>query len=55
LSAPAWLLRGGWEALIKFVASLTIADDLASASAGDPRTSTLLAELLGDGGITLGK
>src|SRR5581483_9365348 len=51
----AWLLRDVWEALIKFITSLAIADHLASAPGDDARTSPLLAELLRDGALTLGK
>jgi tetratricopeptide (TPR) repeat protein len=47
-----WLLRDVWEALIKFLAGLAVADHLAVAPS-DPRTSALLADLL-SGGITVG-
>jgi tetratricopeptide (TPR) repeat protein len=50
----AWQLRDLWEALIKFLASLAVADHLASAPADDPRTSRLLADLLADRGLGVG-
>jgi hypothetical protein len=50
----AWQLRDVWESLIKFFAGLAVADHLASAPADDPRTSPLLADLLSDGGLSVG-
>src|SRR5207244_6323880 len=50
----AWQLRDVWEGLIKFLATLTVADHLASAAAEDPRSSPLLALLLKARGLSLG-
>jgi hypothetical protein len=50
----AWQLRDVWEGLIKFLATLAVADHLACAPTDDPRTGRLLADLLGDGGLSVG-
>src|SRR5437867_5958435 len=43
----AWQLRDAWEALIKFLGTLAVADHLVSVPVEEPRTSKLLARLLG--------
>jgi tetratricopeptide (TPR) repeat protein len=50
----AWQLKDVWEALLKFLASLAVADHLATAPAEDPRTRKLLDQLLKKGGLTDG-
>src|SRR5215472_6311366 len=50
----AWQLRDVWEGLIKFLATLAVADHLAASPAEDPRISPLLALLLNDRGLSLG-
>jgi tetratricopeptide (TPR) repeat protein len=50
----AWQLKDAWEALLKFLATLAVADHLAAAPAEDPRTRRLLDQLLKKGGLTDG-
>ena len=50
----AWQLKDVWEGLLKFLATLAVADHLAAAPAGDPRTRKLLDQLLKKGGLTDG-
>jgi tetratricopeptide (TPR) repeat protein len=50
----AWQIRDVWESLLKFLASLAVADHMASAPADDPRTNTLLKQLLKKDGLTNG-
>src|SRR4051812_14244565 len=50
----AWQLRDVWEGLIKFLATLAVADHLASPAPEDCRTGPLLAVLLNDRGLSLG-
>ena len=50
----AWQLRDVWEGLIKFLATLALADQLATAADDDPRTSKLLALLLKPQGLSMG-
>src|SRR5260370_35702730 len=50
----AWQLRDVWEGLLKFLASLAVADHLATAPADDPRTNALLKQLLKKDGLTNG-
>src|SRR5438309_11950794 len=50
----AWQLRDVWEGLIKFLATLAVADHLAAAPPEDPQTCGLLAVLLNDRGLSLG-
>jgi hypothetical protein len=50
----AWQLRDIWEGLLKFLATLAVADHLAAAAASDPRTSALLKQLLKKDGLTNG-
>src|ERR1700730_6962077 len=42
----AWQIRDVWEGLLKFLATLAVADHLASAPEDDPRTQALLKQLL---------
>src|SRR5712692_10310243 len=49
----AWKLRDVWEGLIKFLATLAVADHLASAPVEDPRTPKVLAQLLNPRGLSL--
>jgi hypothetical protein len=50
----AWQLKDVWEGLLKFVATLAVADHMATAPAEDPRTRKLLDQLLKKGGLTDG-
>src|SRR5437016_10710425 len=50
----AWQLKDVWEGLLKFLATLAVADHLATAPDGDPRTRKLLDQLLKKGGLTDG-
>src|SRR5438270_9017744 len=50
----AWQLKDVWEALLKFLASLAVADHLADAPPDDPRSRKLLDQLLKKGGLTDG-
>jgi hypothetical protein len=50
----AWQLRDVWEGLIKFLATLAVADHLAAAAAEDLHTGPLLALLLKARGLSLG-
>src|SRR5207253_1813210 len=50
----AWQLKDVWEGLLKFLATLAVADHMASAQAEDPRTRKLLDQLLKKGGLTDG-
>src|SRR5215831_17141931 len=50
----AWQLKDVWEGLLKFLATLVVADHMASASAEDPRTKPLLKLLLKKTGLTDG-
>src|ERR1700751_6092643 len=50
----AWQLKDVWEGLLKFLATLAVADHLATAPAGDPRTRKLLDQLLKKDGLTDG-
>ncbi len=50
----AWQLRDVWEGLLKFLATLAVADHMATAPAEDPRTNTLLKQLLKKDGLTNG-
>ena len=50
----AWQLRDVWEGLLKFLATLAVADHLATAPADDPRSKTLLNKLLRKDGLTNG-
>ena len=47
-------LRDVWEGLLKFLATLAVADHLATALAEDPRTKALLKQLLKKDGLTNG-
>jgi len=48
-----WQVRDAWEGLLKFLATLAVADHLAAAPPEDPRTGRLLAKLLKANGLTL--
>jgi hypothetical protein len=50
----AWQIRDVWEGLLKFMATLAIADHLATAPAEDARARTLLKQLLKKEGLTNG-
>jgi hypothetical protein len=50
----AWQLRDVWEGLLKFLATLAVADHLALAPADDQRTKKLLSQLLKKDGLTNG-
>jgi tetratricopeptide (TPR) repeat protein len=50
----AWQLRDVWEGLLKFLATLAVADHLATAPAEDPRTKKLLVQLLKKDGLANG-
>src|SRR5438093_10549281 len=50
----AWQLRDVWEGLLKFLATLGVADHLAAAAVDDPRSSKMLALLLKPQGLSLG-
>jgi tetratricopeptide (TPR) repeat protein len=50
----AWQLKDVWEGLLKFLATLAVADHMATAPAEDPRTKPLLVQLLKKGGLTDG-
>lgn len=50
----AWQLKDVWEGLLKFLATLVVADHMATAPADDPRTRKLLDQLLKKGGLTDG-
>jgi tetratricopeptide (TPR) repeat protein len=50
----AWQLRDVWEGLLKFLASLAVSDHMFTAPADEPRTNTLLKQLLKKDGLTNG-
>jgi tetratricopeptide (TPR) repeat protein len=50
----AWQLKDVWEGLLKFLATLAVADHMATAPSDDPRTRKLLDQLLKKGGLTDG-
>jgi tetratricopeptide (TPR) repeat protein len=50
----AWQLRDVWEGLLKFLATLAVADHLAAVPADDQRTKKLLSQLLKKDGLTNG-
>jgi tetratricopeptide (TPR) repeat protein len=50
----AWQLRDVWEGLLKFLATLTVADHLAAVPTDDPRTKKLLGQLLKKEGLSNG-
>ncbi len=50
-----WQFRDVWEGLLKFLATLAVADHLTAAPAEDARTGKLLAKLLKPNGLTLGE
>jgi hypothetical protein len=50
----AWQIKDVWEALLKFLATLAVADHMTSAPADDPRTRKLLDQLLKKPGLTDG-
>src|SRR5437879_12137124 len=50
----AWQLRDVWEGLLKFLASLAVADHFAAGPADDQRTKKLLNQLLKKDGLTNG-
>ncbi len=50
----AWKLRDVWEGLIKFLATLAMADHLAAVPTEDQRTKKLLSQLLKKDGLTNG-
>src|SRR5260370_3470838 len=48
----AWQLRDVWEGLLKFLATLAVADHLDTAPAEDPRSKAVLKQLLKNDGRT---
>jgi hypothetical protein len=50
----AWQLRDVWEGLLKFLATLALADHFAAVPMEDQRTKTLFGQLLQKAGLTNG-
>src|SRR5437660_7244998 len=50
----AWQLRDVWEGLLKFLATLAVADHLAAVPAEDQRSKKLLSQLLKKDGLSNG-
>jgi hypothetical protein len=50
-----WQLRDVWEGMLKFLATLAVADHLTAAPSDDARTGKMLAKLLKPNGLTLGE
>src|SRR5438552_959237 len=50
----AWQLRDVWEGLLKFLATLAVADHFAAVPADDQRTKKLFNQLLKKDGLTNG-